>query len=851
MNIRKLFRILIFVLVMVAGVAVSVSAENSFLLRSSFGPRFSTQLQRTLDPSIYTPSAFDFTTDGKIVIVGRPEADAEITIQRLHPDATLDTTFGTGGIVTFFIEPGTRVNDVAVYDDGRILLVGEKYGSPEDNAYAMRLNADGTPDTTFFTTGTVWLGEHSTAKQVIILPSEKILIAGSASGLSTYAAATVFRLHVNGTFDNSFGSGGRAQVDIDPETQRDALFDFLVTPAGDIIASGIAQNLTDDWYKLFIMQLSSNGQADSAFGTDGVFTYEHDDFYANTIARRDDGKIIFSGYGYDENGSKGLLGRLNANGTLDNSFGTAGIIDLYDPSLSDAMPIDIEHILLYPDGRMMLDGVTGGQTTLTLTDANGVPDPAYNDDGVSATFGIGGTVDIVRLANGQFLRLTRSTSGGTQFGALQRIHPDGMFDTGGRMSVNHNEAVKRNETARAVAVSPSDFLYVAGTVNNGSSDQFVLHRYDGKGEGSAGYEPTPVSGFIPWDIAIDNSNRAVVVGKLDGSNGFHIRRYLSNGSLDLAVTDDLGGFATQAHALLIQPDNKMIVGGVKNGDFTVARFNEDGSLDKTFGTDGIAIHDFGNSYESVSDLAFGLGGKIVAQGSTLPVLTNYAAIVQFSADGTPDPTFTPYVSTLPAIPLGLAVQQDGKIVSTGTYNGRWTVWRLTANGTPDFSFGAGGYKTVFVGAAMGYDVMVQADGKIVTVGCLTGGLQDQTVVVRMDTHSVFDQSFSDDGKAKFLLGDDKECARAVVPTRDFWSDYEDFVVVGNAEAPNGDDMWAFLRLRGASNSLPAPTAVGLGAVSAASTASGQAENSLAMLHLSMMTLLLAIFTCHLYRRHVG
>ena len=104
-----------------------------------------------------------------------------------------------------------------------------------------------------------------------------------------------------------------------------------------------------------------------------------------------------------------------------------------------------------------------------------------------------------------------------------------------------------------------------------------------------------------------------------------LARYNSDGSLDATfdgdgkVTTDIGSSTEFAHSVLVQPDGKLVVGGEQNRDttpdFCVARYNGDGSLDATFGRDGIVVTPVSSGYDTgLGDVLLQPDGKIIQAG---------------------------------------------------------------------------------------------------------------------------------------------------------------------------------------------------------------------------------------------
>src|SRR5262249_1582019 len=141
------------------------------------------------------------------------------------------------------------------------------------------------------------------------------------------------------------------------------------------------------------------------------------------------------------------------------------------------------------------------------------------------------------------------------------------------------------------------------------------------------------------------------------------------------VVTDFGFANDIANAVAVQSNGKIVVGGWAGNDFSLARYNPDGSLDKTFGNGGKVTTNFGNgSPDSVDDID------------------------------------------------GIAIEPDGKIVAVGGSNGDFALARYLPNGKPDNAFGKGGRVVTDFGGSLdrAQDVALQADGRIVVVGTSGG-----------------------------------------------------------------------------------------------------------------------------------
>ena len=149
---------------------------------------------------------------------------------------------------------------------------------------------------------------------------------------------------------------------------------------------------------------------------------------------------------------------------------------------------------------------------------------------------------------------------------------------------------------------------------------------------------------------------------------------------DGLVTTELSAKWDSAHAIGIQPDGKILVAGssVESGalaDFSMARYNSDGSLDPTFGTDGTVVSPLSTQTDEVAAVIAQQDGKILLVGYVNLDLTNTAfAVARYNADGSLDPTFGTAGSVSTDLTSGFdwawgaALQPDGRLLVAGGAN---------------------------------------------------------------------------------------------------------------------------------------------------------------------------------------
>jgi uncharacterized delta-60 repeat protein len=227
----------------------------------------------------------------------------------------------------------------------------------------------------------------------------------------------------------------------------------------------------------------------------------------------------------------------------------------------------------------------------------------------------------------------------------------------------------------------------------------------------------------------------------------------ADGSLDPSF--DADGKATTvfpggsiANAVAVQPDGRIVAVGVAagpslTGDFAVARYLPDGSLDDTFDADGMLTTAIGGGGEEARSVAIQTNGRVVVAGTDD---RERFAVVRYLSDGTLDDTFggdgivTTNITPRDDVGYDVAIQPNGKIVVAGSSGAGFAVVRYRPDGSRDEAFGGDGIVTVR-GTGTGRALVLQPDGRIVVTGYNGLGL----VVVRLGVRGRLDASFGGDG----------------------------------------------------------------------------------------------------------
>ncbi len=246
---------------------------------------------------------------------------------------------------------------------------------------------------------------------------------------------------------------------------------------------------------------------------------------------------------------------------------------------------------------------------------------------------------------------------------------------------------------------------------------------------------------------------------------------------DGKVTTQIGTSYDLILSIVVQPDGKTVAAGYSfNGtddDFALARYFSDGTLDSSFGDDGIVILDLDTNNEWLTSLAIQTDGKIIAAGYHYNGSDYDFAILRFNADGTPDPTFNSNGVVLTSVGPGndyvrsLSIQSDGKIVVAGpAYNGAdfdFAIARYNTNGSLDNTFGIAGITISDFGSGedLANSLRILPDGRFIVVGSAYNGTDLDIALALYTQVGTLAISFGSNGLVTTDLGSGDDIANAV------------------------------------------------------------------------------------------
>ncbi len=368
-------------------------------------------------------------------------------------------------------------------------------------------------------------------------------------------------------------------------------------------------------------------------------------------------------------------------------------------------------------------------------------------------------------------------------------------------------AFANGATGYAVAIDSKGRIVVAGSTQTAKPDLAVarfLPNGTADSEFSKDGRVTVDLGGADYgfDLALQSDGKIVVAGECDtkSENTFALVRLMPKGGLDKdfgggdgIVLTDFGKRYQGANAVVVYPNGNIAAGGFASngstGRWAIARYGPRGVLDKSWGKDGRVTVDLSPSDESIRDLLFVPGGKLVGVGYAESGLIPRFAVAQFRPKGTLDPDFGDKgfkltdVSKGSDIGYGATLQPDGKIVVVGYANDAgkadWGLVRYGPKGRLDKQFGGDG--KVVTKMTTEYEfasaVAVQANGRLVVVGRASReGTADNFGVFRYKAGGALDQSWSGNGKTFTDFGSGNDTARDVVIQEN-----GKIVVVGDAQ----------------------------------------------------------------------
>ncbi|GGA88054.1 delta-60 repeat domain-containing protein [Flavobacterium palustre] len=555
----------------------------------------------------------------------------------------------------------------------------------------------------------------------------KILVGGEFEKYQGVYQKYLLRLNPDGTIDDSFNLSG-----LRDKNYMRGIRNIILQSDGKILLS--IYDLSDDKYHYSIIRLNADGSIDDSFSNETKFNDE-----INSIVLQPDGKIILGG---SFNMFKGVpqryLIRLNPDGTKDSSF-----------DIKTGFNSSISYVALQKDGKIIVGGKFNNyqgttQNKLVRLNPDGSKDNSFNI-GTGFDFNINSIAiqeDGKIIVGGLFDSYNEINQK-----KLLRLNSDGSKDISFDIGDIFDFGFKYSAAVHNINLQPNGKIILIGAFtrfHNGFPHGLIRLNSDGKKDLSF----STGNGFYgSVNFMVQQVDKKVIVGGsvsvFQGINQDLLLRLNVDGSIDSSfVFNTFFNKFFVINSVLLQPDGKILVGGRYSDDkglnrFFLIRLNSDGSKDKYF--------DIGDSFDAeIICMSLQKDSKIIVGLA----YAQKSSLIRFNSDGSKDTSFDIGTGFDPFSRIGaIAVQHDGKIIVGGTFskfkespaNG---LIRLNSDGTQDFSFDIG---TGFKNNKLSYEILsivIQSDDKVLVGGSFSSYKEiAQNNLIRLNSDGNKDVTF--------------------------------------------------------------------------------------------------------------
>lgn len=387
-------------------------------------------------------------------------------------DGDFVDTFGVDGREQIAFSPSLFLSvgfvsfvDLAIQNDGKIVVAGTVANTGSDDIGVLRLNPNGTLDTNFGTQGQTIVGfdgggnNDDVVSSILLQPNGRIVLCGQASGDGAVGGNDfgIVRLLGDGTPDTQFSGDGKATVafDLGGASERD---DFAVRCSlrgdGKLIVAGQA-DVDADTARMAVARLNTDGSRDTTFNGSGTATIDFGPSHPNSVAfsakALDDGSTLLIGGAGPLVVNAWAFARLDDDGQIDTGFGNGGIL-LFDPGIAGYTAAEAIDAVVLPDhsfvvvGAMQLGASSNYDYGIFKLTANGSLDTSFGNGGgqvIAFDLAAEGTdlgIKIIEDAQGRFVVVGISSASTAPYSAsMVRMTPDGELDptfgVGGKLTV--------------------------------------------------------------------------------------------------------------------------------------------------------------------------------------------------------------------------------------------------------------------------------------------------------------------------------------------------------------------------------------------------------------------------------
>lgn len=591
--------------------------------------------------------------------------------------------------------------------------------------------------------------------------------------------------------DNTFGTNGITRNNF--AVGYDDFFALRAQSNGGLIAGGITTNFTQD---IIIVRHTSTGALDANFGDGGKFILDIQGSteMLNFITIQPDDKILFAGYSLRNNVRRGVLGRLNADGTPDAGFGTNGVVEFV--GLGTSSFTELESVKVHTDGSVFVAGTTTSgnleRAFVKKFNAQGVEDGSFGNNGLADVFfGVSNSrnygFDLEVMPDGGVLLLGRYFITRFQMG-LAKFTPQGVLDNTftGQGKTFFDYTTGQNYARRLIRLPDNSFYALAYCNATGVNYQNYIGKFNADGTPALDYGTagkfnfsTDTDGNFIWDAVAFNGNVLITDYSFGATTTFSNVHLISAAGEKVTAFGNngsfiLSGLTTYGQGVTSIGNDIFYAGaefnpGTSGYESFVRKLSSSGAIDNSFGTNGAVITGYSNAnvipvamYKSATGEIFSVG--TVRNNNNDQYVTKHnntgGLVAGFGNQGVSVANLggTEEVKDVAVLQNGEAVVIAERGIVSLTFTGLGT---FTAPGnyslmriSPNSGFQTSTATNTNINPAQftrGLRVREMPDGKLVVLAMSTTANQRSGYLLRHNANLSLDNSFGDQGNGRIEL----------------------------------------------------------------------------------------------------
>lgn len=627
---------------------------------------------------------------------------------RLNADRSLDMeyTMNASGGGKF----NNLVNGITVQADGKVLLHGyfTDYGGTIGRSYLVRLNTDGTVDSTFCSNAV----DSGKINQYVLSAVEntttnRIYVGGAFSRYAGVSGVNFLAvLNMDGTTDSTATSalsgGNKFKGDVAT---------IAVQSDGKTIIAGSFDTYGATANRNYLIRVTTSHALDTSFNSTAVDGAKFGTYaFINFVEINSSGQILVSGYFQKYAGTSGRnqFVRLNSDGTVDTSFTNAvsgsAKLGAYS-SMSGSKTQSDGKVLLW--GAFRGYGGVSGRSYFGRWNADGTIDSSFCTNAVDGKLlGEYSYMSSFAVLSSSILMAGNIEKYGEEtFAGIIEVSSAGVYIPNFGVEAGKTSVIKG--AVRKVFAYPNGDLLLAGSFIDygGVSGRDRLVRVSSDGVVDASFCANASDGGkfneMIYEIKVDSTGKIYVGGAFSTYGGTSGRDYFirlnADGSLDTTYTSnstDGGKFTAAVVCVCIQSDGKLLVGGTFYdydnfyGVTNLLRLQTDGLLDYTFCSNAVV----GKLSGEVRTITVNSSGLILVSAYFYGWNGDYSITgkIVFNSDGTKNATATDNIKSFDGYVEAATYQPDGKLLIGGSFNepvdNSKNFMRLNADFTKDTAF---------------------------------------------------------------------------------------------------------------------------------------------------------------------